>query len=122
MRPLRCFAASLTLLAVIGLTAVHAQRGAPAPDGAAPQVLDSRVVTVRLLLGQGDRQQQDWSGRIAIDKGEVAGIEGWRFRQNDQVRGNQEWSAQTRPSVKAAAKKAAAKQAAILKAPGSNAA
>jgi hypothetical protein len=122
MRPFRSLATGLTLLGVIGLTAVHAQRGAPAQSNPAPQTLDPKVVTVRLLLGKGDAQSEDWSGKFAIDKGEVAGIEGWRFRQNDAVRGNQDWSARTRASVKAAAKKAAAKQAAILKAPGSTAA
>jgi hypothetical protein len=109
MRFLRSFATGLTLLAVLGLATVHAQRSAPtqpeAPTLANP--LDTSVVTVRLLLGVGDAQPQDWSGKVALDKGEVAGLQGWRFRQNDAVRGNQAWDARTRPSVKAAAKKAA---------------
>jgi hypothetical protein len=115
MRLLRSLATGLTLLGVIGLSTVHAQRGAPTQTGPASNVLDTRVVTVRLLMGVGDAQPQDWSGKVTIDKGEVASLEGWRFRQNDGVRGNRAWDARTRPSVKAAA----AKKAAVTPAPGS---
>jgi hypothetical protein len=81
----------LTLLAVLGLSTVHAQRGAQTQPaaGAAPSSLDSSVVTVRLLVGVGDAQAQDWSGKVALDKGEVVGVQGWRFRQNDAVRASQ---------------------------------
>src|SRR4051794_34084547 len=119
MRPVRSFATGMTLLSVLGLTTVMAQRGAQTATGR--RALDPKVVTVRLLLGVGDREPMDWSGKAAIDQGEVVGVEGWRFRQQDEVIGSNAWAARTRPSLKGAAKKALAKKkAAILKAPGGN--
>jgi hypothetical protein len=105
MRSLSTVAAGLILLAVIGLTTATAQRDArPNSD---PKMLDAKVVTVRLLLGVGDAQAQDWTGKVAVDKGEVVGVDGWRFRQNDQVKGTNAWDARTR-ATKGAAKKALA--------------
>jgi hypothetical protein len=106
MRPVHCVATALTLLAVVGMTTVHAQRGAS--SGLATNTLDTRAVTVRLLLGIGEPESKDWGGKVVIDKGEVAGVEGWRFRQDDRVRGNNAWDSRTRATGKAAAKKAAA--------------
>jgi hypothetical protein len=121
MRSLRSFATGLSLLVVLGLTTVHAQKG-PA-TGPERQTLDSKATTVRMLLGVGDPQGGDWGGKVAIDKGEVTGVEGWRFRGDDAVKEGNAWGARTRPSVKGAAAKKQAlakKKAAVLKAPGSN--
>src|SRR5205823_5720631 len=120
MSSLRSLATGLTLLGILGLSAVQAQKGErAAPE---PRALDTKVITVRLLLGLDDRAPQDWSGKVAIDKGEVVAVEGWRFRQDDKVREANAWDARTRASVKQqAGKKAAAKKkAAILKAPGAS--
>jgi hypothetical protein len=116
MRPLRSVAAGLTLLGVLGLSLitvqVQAQRGARGQGERQP--LDSKAVTVRLLLGVGDNQLTTWDGKVALDQGEVVGIEGLRFRQSDEVKGNNAWSARTGASGKAAGKKAAAKKKAAL--------
>jgi hypothetical protein len=101
----------LTLLVLLGLTAAVAQKGAD--PGSEPKLLDSKMVTVRLLLGVGEPAAQDWSGSVTVDKGEVVGVEGWRFRQNDAVRGTSSWDARTR-QTKGAGKKAAAKKKAAL--------
>jgi hypothetical protein len=108
MRSFRSLAAGLTLLAVLGLTAAWAQRGAN--SAREPKTLDTKVVTVRLLLGVGDTQAQDWGGKVSIDKGEVASVEGWRFRQEDEIRGTNSWGARTRATKGAGKKKAAAKK------------
>jgi hypothetical protein len=99
-------ATGLIVLAVIGLTTASAQKDAkPAAEST---TLDPKVVTVRLLLGVGEAQASDWTGKVKIDKGEVVGLEGWRFRQNDEVQGTSGWDARTRLTKAAAKKKAAA--------------
>jgi len=60
------------LLGVLGLSAVLAQTGEPART---PQVLDPSTVSVRLLLGVGDRKSETWSGRVRVDMGEVVGLQ-----------------------------------------------
>src|SRR4051794_41981823 len=97
MSSLRSLATGLTLLGILGLSAVQAQKGErAAPD---PRALDTRVITVRLLLGLDDRAPQDWSGKVAIDKGEVVAAEGWRFRQDDQGRAGNARGPRRRPAA-----------------------
>src|SRR4051794_23955014 len=72
------------LVAMIGASALWAQ---PDPQVPSARPLDPGIVSVRLELGVGDRQSQDWSGRVVLDKGEVIGVEGWRFRAGDKVTG-----------------------------------
>jgi hypothetical protein len=102
MRSRRSVSAGLTLLGVLGLSAAWAE---PRPAPPERRRLDPDVVAVRLLLGVGDRQPQTWSGRVAVDKGEVVGVEGWRFRAGDRVTGKDAWEARSRLIRKAAAKK-----------------
>src|SRR3982751_560252 len=107
----RRFTPGLALLAVLSLAA----RGVP--DDAPRPPLDPGVTSVRLLLGVGDRQPQTWSGRVTVDKGEVVGVEGWRFRAGDSVTGKDAWEAKSLLIRKpAAGKKAAPKPAAVRKA------
>src|SRR5262249_53713763 len=83
MRKLVCVGA--TLLVVIALSAVPAlplPQAAPeaGDDAAQPQPAETRAlrpdaIAVRLLLGVGDDQPQAWDGTVAVDPGEVAGIE-----------------------------------------------
>ena len=72
MRNHRLFALALTGLGVLGVSVVSAQR-----DDARPRRLDAEVFTLRLLLGVDDRQTQTWSGRVALDQGEIVGVEGY---------------------------------------------
>src|SRR4051812_17076833 len=105
----RSLAVGLTLLGVLGVSAVRAQR----EDGAKPdRRLDPDAVSVRLLLGVGDEKVQDWGGQVRVDKGDIVRVEGYRFRKGDRVTGRDSWEAQSRLIRKAAPKKAAAKQAA----------
>jgi hypothetical protein len=48
-----------------------------------------------LLLGIGDPRPQRWDGRVAVDRGEVIGVEGWRFREGDRVVGAGAWQARS---------------------------
>jgi hypothetical protein len=109
---------------LLGLSAVWGQKS---EVGGERRPLDPRTIAVRLLLGVGDQSERTWSGRVELDKGNVLGVEGWRFRQGDRVTGVDSWEAQSRltpkqavaKNKKAAAKKAAlAKKGALPKAPG----
>jgi hypothetical protein len=107
MRRSRPIALGVVLVALIGFCKLWAQadRGSPsANDGP----LDPSVISIRLELGVGDRQSQDWSGRVAVDKGEVIGVEGWRFRPGDWVTGSDRWEASSRTLGEGLTKKAAA--------------
>ncbi|MDR3637014.1 MAG: hypothetical protein P4L84_24635 [Isosphaeraceae bacterium] len=101
----RCLALGLAGLGVLGVSAVFAQKE---ESGARPSPLDPDVVVVRLLLGVGDRQPQTWSGKVRLDRGDVLGVEGYRFRQGDTVTGRDSWDARSRLIRKDVPKKAAA--------------
>ena len=120
----RLLAVAVSVVGFVGITVAWARQG---PQGRRP--LDPQAVSVRLLLGVGDQASQGWNGRVRVDQGEVIGVEGWRFRQDDRVVGADGWEARTRAIFKnanAANKKAAAnankkKAAAVKKAAGANA-
>ena len=102
----RLIAVVLSLLVIVGVSVSLAQIPAAEP---AAKALDPDIVAVRLILGIGDATPQDWSGRVALDKGEILDIEGVRFRDGDMVTGRDSWKTSSRLIRKAAAKKAAAK-------------
>jgi hypothetical protein len=102
MRVRRSIAAFLSLLGVLGASAVSAQREGRAV--AKPERLDPDVFAVRVLLGVGDSQVQSWNGRVKLDKGEIVGVEGYRFRKGDRVAGRDSWEAKSRTIRKAAQK------------------
>ena len=52
----------------------------PTREGAEQRPLDPETIAVRLLLGVGDPRPRAWNGRVKVDRGEVVGVEGWRFR------------------------------------------
>ena len=117
----RLLAVVVSVVGFLGFAVAWARQGAPPR-----RPLDTQAVAVRLLLGVGDREVRDWNGRVRVDKGEVLGVEGWRFRQDDRVVGPDGWEARTRPLLKnAAGKKAAVNKkkvaAAVKKAAGANA-
>jgi hypothetical protein len=115
MRRYRSLAAGLTLLGVLGVSIVSAQNQNqnrnPNQDkerGQARRPLDPDVIAVRILLGVGDRQVLAWDGRIRLDQGEILDVEGYRFRQGDELTGRDSWKARSHIIRKVAAKKKAA--------------
>ena len=102
MRLSRGLVLGLTLLGVVGFSIVQGQKGDPARP--VKGALDPKVVMVRLLLGTGGGTAEDWGGKVSVDKGEVVGVEGWRFRQDDRIDGPSAWEASTRVAKKAVAK------------------
>ncbi len=109
MRSPRGLALGLTWLGLLGFSIVQGQK----PEVAKPEkaALDTKTVTVRLLMGVGITTAEDWGGKVALDKGEIVAVEGWRFRQDDRVAGRAEWEAKTRVAKQAAANKKKAAQA-----------
>ncbi|MBX6313726.1 MAG: hypothetical protein IRY99_12520 [Isosphaeraceae bacterium] len=95
--------AGLTLLGIVVLPAIGARQERKEEQ----RPLDPSVVAIRLMLGVGDRQTRPWNGRVQLDRGEVLGVEGWRFRQGDQVTGRDSWEARSHLVRKTAGKKGA---------------
>jgi hypothetical protein len=83
------------------------------PETEAPsKSLDPNTFAVRLLLGVGDDEPTDWSGRALLNKGEILEVEGVRFRDGDRVTGRGSWAASSRLIRReAVAKKKAAARA-----------
>ncbi len=114
MRSQRLLALLPSLLAVLIVPAVWGQRpdekAAPPPKATDPpgrRTLDPSLVAVRLMLGVGDEAVSPWGGRVRVDKGEVVGVEGARFRRGDRATGPDAWEAKSLVIRKAAAKKKA---------------
>ncbi|MDR3636547.1 MAG: hypothetical protein P4L84_22280, partial [Isosphaeraceae bacterium] len=84
-------------LLLLGLTTVRAlPQGAsdasdPPREPEALRPLERETTAVRLILGIGDTAVRPWNGKVKVDKGEVIGVEGWRFRQDDAVKGRDAW-------------------------------
>jgi hypothetical protein len=111
-------ATGLSMLVLLGLTSV---RGQKADTGPRARELKPDVVAVRLVLGVGDTEPDAWGGSVEVDKGEVVGVEGWRFRPGDRVTGPGSWLARSRlrPQAKKAQAKGGqqARQGQVAKAP-----
>ncbi|MBV9468148.1 MAG: hypothetical protein JOZ57_02750, partial [Abitibacteriaceae bacterium] len=54
------------------------------------------AIAVRILLGQGDQAPTDWDGSLTVNNGTLLRVEGWRFRQQDQMAGTAAWRARSR--------------------------
>ena len=67
----------------------------PAQSQTAPDVPDFSA-QFRITVGLKDTAPQDWRGRIAVEGGELAGIAGWRFSQQDRADNNGGFAFQTR--------------------------
>ncbi|MCA1685133.1 MAG: hypothetical protein LC745_03950 [Planctomycetia bacterium] len=102
MRLRRPITAGLVSLGLLVASAAVAQKGGEPATGRA---LDPSVTGVRLLLGVGDTTPRTWNGKVKLDRGEVIGVEGWRFREGDLVTGRDSWEARSRLIRKAAPKK-----------------
>ncbi len=98
----RSIVAGLSLLGLLGLSVVAAQKDRTEK---AQRALDPAVTTIRLVLGAGDVDPEMWDGRVSIDRGEVLGVEGSRFREGDLVTGRDSWKARSLTIRKATNKK-----------------
>jgi hypothetical protein len=103
---------AVAMLAFLTVFVSSAQR--PGADSPSHQ-LDPNTVAVRLMLGVGDVEAEDWSGRATLDKGEILKIEGVRFREGDRITGRGSWQATSHlirrePGVSKAAARAKAKR------------
>ena len=99
-------AAVSTLVALLGTSAVVAQKDEAQGRQASRPALDPSVTAVRISLGIGDATPQRWNGRVQVDRGEIVGVEGWRFHKGDLTTGRDSWEAKSHTIRKAAAKKA----------------
>ncbi len=105
MRRRRMLAAVLTFVGLLGASVVSAQKETESPPAQAPRAIEPGVTAVRLLLGVSDPSTQSWNGRVKLDRGEVIGVQGWRFRAGDLVTGRDSWNAKSHVIRKVAAKK-----------------
>lgn len=74
----------------------------PQPRQAEPLAMPP-AVAFRILLGIGDKQPTDWSGKLALTGGRVLSIQGWRFSGKDSTDYRSSWKASTRRGVVQAA-------------------
>jgi hypothetical protein len=51
--------------------------------------------TFRVFLGVQGREPADWSGKVAVQGGEVTALAGWRFEYGDSVQGTASWKCRT---------------------------
>ena len=125
----KLLAVGLVLIGWLGIAALLTLPRGPSAastaeeEAAQRRPLDTETTVVRLLLGVGDAEPTAWKGRVTVDKGEVAGIEPWRFRAGARVTGTDAWESRSlyllRTAVtrlafnKALAKKRQAKKAAV---------
>ena len=108
MRKLIALGIGLALPAGLSITAAQERPPATAPAASAvataPQalptfepepirVLEPDTIAVRLLLGVGDAAVRPWDGKVTLDRGEVVGVDGWRFRDRGKVTGRDTWEA-----------------------------
>jgi hypothetical protein len=73
-------------------------RSAAAPDQGEPSrsaSLDTGTTVIRVLLGLGDTETTSWDGKVTLDKGELVGVEPWRFRQGARVAGPAAWESRS---------------------------
>jgi hypothetical protein len=54
-------------------------------------------VAVRILMGMTDQENTRWDGSVTARDATIAGIDPWRFEQEDSVSGNS-WKASSRPA------------------------
>lgn len=96
------FATGLGLIALVGLAIAGARASSaqqelsaaanlPSFEPEPVRVLEPDTIAVRLLLGLKDEKVQPWNGRVTVDRGEVVGVDGWRFRQNGKITGQNTW-------------------------------
>lgn len=86
----RLIVAGFLLLPLLASSSARAQRGEP---GVVP--LNPDLTSVRVLLGIKDNQAKPWDGQVSVDQGQIVNLEGWRFRDGDEVSGKNSWHAKS---------------------------
>jgi hypothetical protein len=94
------------IAAIWSYSSVHSAPATATESPSERRPLDAETTTVRLLLGVGDATPRSWNGRVEVDKGEVVGIEPWRFRPGSQVVGGGAWESRSLYLLKTAQAKA----------------
>ncbi len=90
----RLVASRLPLLAALLSFLAPSARAQQGEPGVVP--LNPNLTSVRVLLGVKDRESKPWDGQVSVDQGQVVNVEGWRFREGDQMTGKTAWQAQSR--------------------------
>ncbi len=65
----------------------------------AMQKQETPQATFRVVVGLKDEKPADWSGRVAVEGGEITNLAGWRFEEKDAVEGKSAWQCKTRNEV-----------------------
>jgi hypothetical protein len=87
----------LCLLVGVGFGAVRSRSGqGGVPPSGPPVQIEPDAVAVRILFGRKDMAPTAWDGSLAVTNGSLVRLEGWRFRQNDQITGPSSWKASSR--------------------------
>ncbi len=88
-----CFA----LGASIGIARyVRGQEAGRSPGAKGAVRIEPAAVGVRILLGRKDTEPAAWDGSLTVSNGSLLRLDGWRFRQADQITGPASWKASTR--------------------------
>ncbi len=58
------------------------------------------TVALKLRFGILDEASTNWSGKVDVHPGQVAGVRGWRFEVIDEVTGTGSWKARTRADAR----------------------
>ncbi len=87
---------TVAIMAGVGLILGTAAAAALEPAARAPRPLDPTLTELRVILGVGDPTPTDWSGKATVDRGEITGVEGLRFRAGDISTGQAAWKAKSR--------------------------
>ena len=93
MRSWISWAAAAGACAVLFLTL--AQTPPPRPPGAAP----APRAAIRILFGEKQERETDYSGSLALSEGRITELIPWRFFGNDQIQDAASWTLTTRRSA-----------------------
>src|SRR5215510_4365562 len=91
-----------TLLAIClaaGVAWMKGQQTAASDPGYASQpggTAEEKLWQVLILLGAGDGEGADWSGRLSVESGEIHAIDGYRFELPDRVLPEGGWRVATK--------------------------
>src|SRR5262245_41027769 len=91
-----------TIMLISGLAAciawMRAQQSAAPDPGYSAQpggTPEENLWQVLILLGVGDREPADWSGRLSVEGGEIHAMDGYRFELPDRMLPQGGWQVRT---------------------------